>query len=70
MIQNNRTADITSFVTHLECSRTGDILPPGTVQNLSPAGAPILVRYDLAAVAETLTKETLAVRPNDLWRYR
>ncbi len=70
MNQDNRTADITSFVTHLECSKTGDILPPGTVQNLSPAGAPILVRYDLAAVAETLTKETLAARPNDLWRYR
>jgi len=45
-------------------------LPAGTVQNLSPAGAPILVRYDLAAVTETLTKEKLAARPTDLWRYR
>ncbi|PHR21675.1 MAG: threonine synthase [Sphingopyxis sp.] len=70
MNQDNRSADITSFVTHLECSKTGEILPADTVQNLSPAGAPILVRYDLAAVAETLTKEKLAARPADLWRYR
>ncbi|NQV94401.1 MAG: threonine synthase [Sphingomonadales bacterium] len=70
MTQDNRTAEIANFVTHLECSKTGDILPAGTVQNLSPTGAPILVRYDLAAVAETLTKEKLAARPTDLWRYR
>jgi len=70
MTQDNRTADIANFVTHLECSKTGDFLAAGTIQNLSPAGAPILVRYDLAAVAETLTKEKLAARPTDLWRYR
>ena len=70
MTQDNRTADIANFVTHLECSKTGDMLPAGTVQNLSLAGAPILVRYDLAAVAKTLTKEKLAARPTDLWRYR
>ena len=70
MNQNNCTADIANFVTHLECSKTGELLPAGTIQNLSPAGAPILVRYDLAAVAETLTKEKLAARPTDLWRYR
>lgn len=70
MTQDNRTADIANFVTHLECSKTGDRLPAGTVQNLSPAGAPILVRYDLDAVAGELTKEKLAGRPADLWRYR
>lgn len=70
MIQDNRTAQIASFVTHLECSKTGEVLPQGVVHNLSPAGAPILVRYDLSAVAGTLTKEKLATRPSDLWRYR
>src|SRR3546814_7340360 len=30
----------------------------------------LLVRYDLDAVAKALTKETLAARPADLWRYR
>ena len=70
MNQDNRSADITNFVTHLECSKTGEAWPAGTVQNLSPAGAPILVRYDLDAVAGELTKEKLASRPADLWRYR
>jgi threonine synthase len=70
MIRDNRTAEIANFVTHLECSKTGDHLPSGTVHNLSPAGAPILVRYDLDAVAAQLTKEKLASRPADLWRYR
>ncbi|MGB5484775.1 MAG: threonine synthase, partial [Parasphingorhabdus sp.] len=70
MTQDNRTADIANFVTHLECSKTGEVLPAGTVHNLSPAGAPILVRYDLEAVAGQLTKEKLAGRPADLWRYR
>ena len=70
MIQDNRTANIANFVTHLECSKTGERLPAGAVHNLSPAGAPILVRYDLDAVAGQLTKEKLASRPADLWRYR
>ncbi len=70
MTQDNRTADIANFVTHLECSKTAELMPAGTVQNLSPAGAPILVRYDLDAVAGQLTKDKLAARPADLWRYR
>lgn len=58
------------FVTHLECSRNGEKIPAGTVQNLSPEGAPILVRYDLNAVKQELTKEKLKSRPANLWRYR
>lgn len=70
MNQSNLTADIANFVTHLECSKTGQEIPAGTVQNLSPDGAPILVRYDLDRVKKALTKEKLAARPTDLWRYR
>lgn len=33
-------------------------------------GKPLLVRYDLEAAARTLTKESLAGRRPDLWRYR
>src|SRR5262249_31705012 len=33
-------------------------------------GKPLLVRYDLAGVAKALSKEALASRPADLWRYR
>jgi len=40
------------------------------VHNLSRAGKPLLVRYDLAGVRKALSKDTLASRPADLWRYR
>ena len=45
-------------------------MPAGEVYNLSPAGKPILVRYDLEAVKAHLKKEALASRPANLWRYR
>ena len=38
------------FVTHLECSLTGERHEAGRLHNLSQAGKPLLVRYDLAAV--------------------
>ena len=59
-----------SFVTHLECSQTGEHHPAGILHGLSAAGAPLLVRYDLQALGNTLTKEDLAARPEDMWRYR
>jgi threonine synthase len=66
----NTSTERPTFVTHLECSTTGEQLPADTVQNLSPAGKPLLVRYDLAGVKGALTKDALAQRPPDLWRYR
>jgi threonine synthase len=66
----NVTAERPTFVTHLECSMTGQHYPADTLQGLSAAGKPLLVRYDLARVAAALTKETLAARPADLWRWR
>ncbi|MBT6768046.1 MAG: threonine synthase, partial [Opitutales bacterium] len=41
-----------------------------TLHGLSKAGKPLLVRYDLDAIKNTITKEDLANRPADLWRYR
>lgn len=58
------------YVTHLECSKTGETYEPNKLYNLSNAGKPLLVRYDLKRAAETLTKETLKDRPSTLWRYR
>ena len=63
------TSESANFVTHLECSKTGEHLPKGKVHGLSPAGAPILVRYDLDAVKRVLTKDKLAGRDANLWRY-
>src|ERR1700759_5515682 len=59
-----------TFVTHLECALQGDHYPADQIHNLSKAGKPLLVRYDLAGVKKALTKEALAQRPADMWRYR
>jgi threonine synthase len=67
---DNLTAERPSFVTHLECSFTGERHAADAVHNLSRAGKPLLVRYDLAGVRKSLSKDALADRPADLWRYR
>jgi threonine synthase len=58
------------YVTHLECSKTGKRYEPNKLYNLSEAGKPLLVRYDLKMAAWTLTKENLKKRVSSLWRYR
>ncbi len=59
-----------TFVTHLECGLHGDRYEADTIQGLSQAGKPLLVRYDLEALGRAVTREALAARPADLWRYR
>ena len=66
----NLTVERPTFVTHLECSMTGERYPADELHNLSRAGKPLLVRYDLAGVKKSLSREALARRPQDLWRYR
>jgi len=66
----NLTEDRPTYVSHLECSATGEQYPADEVAGLSEAGKPLLVRYDLDALQAGLDKETLARRPADLWRYR
>ena len=58
-----------SFVTHLECSYTGKRYDARRVHGLSDAGKPLLVRYDLGALAKAITKEALAARTDGFWRY-
>ncbi len=57
------------LVSHLECSLTGERYPAGEVHNLSRAGKPLLVRYDLEAAARTLTREKLAEREPGMWKW-
>ena len=66
----NLTTERPTFVTHLECSATGEYYPADQPHNLSRAGKPLLVRYDLAGVRKVLSKAALVERPPDLWRYR
>ncbi|HZC56403.1 MAG TPA: threonine synthase [Xanthobacteraceae bacterium] len=67
---DNLTTERKTFVTHLECAMTGERYAADEIHNLSRAGKPLLVRYDLDGVKTALTKDELGKRPPDLWRYR
>src|SRR5687767_5104269 len=58
------------FVTHLECSLTGERYEPSQVLGLSSAGKPLLVRYDLDKARDTLTREDVALRERTMWKWR
>jgi len=45
-----------TFVSHLECSLTGKTYEAGKVHELSEAGRPLLVRYDLDAIKKNVTR--------------
>ncbi len=58
-------------VTHLECANCHKIHEANKLQNLCvECGKPLLVRYDLEKAKQTLTKESLKTRAENLWRYR
>jgi threonine synthase len=60
----------TMFMTHLECSLTGERYESDRLQNLSNAGKPLLARYDLTAIAARLTRDEVASRPAGMWKWR
>jgi threonine synthase len=66
----NLTIERQTFVTHLECAATGEHYAADQPHNLSRAGKPLLVCYDLDGIKKALRKDALADRPPDLWRYR
>jgi threonine synthase len=58
------------FVTHLECSLTGERYDAGRLQGVSSAGKPLLVRYDLAGAEAKLSREIIAAREPNMWKWR
>ena len=58
-----------TFLQSLACSKTGEEFPPGRLYNLSPAGAPLLARYDLPRVRAEWTKKQVGRGPRSMWRY-
>ena len=62
--------ELPTFVTHLECSLTGEGYPADQLHGLSKVGKPLLVRYDLDGIRRALPRDALASRPQTLWRYR
>jgi threonine synthase len=58
------------FVSHLECSETGERYPAGRLHTVSGRGKPLLVRYRLSELHAAWTRDSLCERPWNLWRYR
>jgi len=54
---------------YLECSATGQQLDSEQLIGLSPAGKPLLARYDLDVIAPAFQATDLSGRRADLWRY-
>ncbi len=70
MLTANLEGERATFVTHLECSLTGERYEADRLHGLSAAGRPLLVRYDLAGVGQALARPAVEARPTDLWRWR
>lgn len=58
------------YVSHLACSKCNETYDSEQRLNLCKCGAPLLVRYHLDKIRDIFTKDSLAGRPPDLWRYR
>ena len=69
-MNENLHRDRPTFVSHLECSMTGERYEADRLHGLSRVGRPLLVRYDLAALGQAVSRDAIAARPTDLWRWR
>ena len=57
-------------IAFLECSKCGNKISADTPQTLCPKDAGVLyVRYDLAAIKKSFTRESLTGAVNSMWRY-
>ncbi|HEX9823944.1 MAG TPA: threonine synthase [Actinomycetota bacterium] len=59
-----------SFVRHLSCPRCGRTHDHRVPQTVCECGSPLLVEYDLPAVGSAVSRDEIAVRRSDMWRYR
>lgn len=58
-----------SYLTHLECSLTGERYDADQIIRLSQAGQPLLARYDLEKARRELDRDEMLRRPCDMWRF-
>lgn len=58
-------------IIHFDCSRCGEKVGPDGPQTLCPkCQGPLYVRYDLASLRASFTRESVAGRVASMWRYR
>ena len=59
-----------TFVTHLECSISGERYGKNLIHGLSDRGKPLLVRYDLEKIKDEISKDYLNKSDkHGFWRY-
>jgi threonine synthase len=59
-----------TFVTNLGCARCGHEYPADRLINCcTSCSSPLLVRYDLAAIARSTDRDIIATRPPNMWRF-
>ena len=61
---------MTCYVSHLECSVTGEKYEAGKIHTVSVSGKPLLVRYDLGRLGSEVSREDIenSTEPG-FWRY-
>jgi threonine synthase len=59
-----------SYLSHLECSLTGERYNADQLIRLSRAGQPLLARYDLRKAVAELDRDEISRRPATLWRFK
>ena len=60
-----------NFLSHLECAMCGQELEADRLWNLCPScDKPLLARYDLESASRAVTRQAIAGREANLWRYR
>ena len=57
-------------ITGFECSKCGEELAPQAVPTICPKdGGPLYVRYDLAEIRRSTTRDSVNAGPKSMWRY-
>ena len=60
-----------TYLSHLECSKTGEIYPANQIYNLSNDGMPLLARYDLKKIKNELKIDSWCIESAPgFWRYQ
>jgi threonine synthase len=69
--QDGDRQPLSGTLTHLQCSKCGEIVNADKLQNLCPScQAPLLARYDLDKIRAILTPHIIENRPPGIWRWR
>ncbi len=61
---------IMTEILHFECSKCGEKLSADVARNICPKdGGPLYVRYDLAAIRQHASRQSVSDGPSSMWRY-